>query len=45
VGTKLNVPVVYFTQLLGLALGIDEKKLGLQLNQSPAEELLAKIQS
>jgi len=45
VGTKLNVPVVYLTQLLGLALGIDEKKLGLQLNQSPAEELLAKIQS
>lgn len=43
VGAKLNVPVVYLTQLLGLALGIDEKKLGLHLNQSPAEELLAKI--
>jgi len=43
VGAKLNVPVVYYTQLLGLALGIDEKKLGLHLNQSPAEELVAKI--
>ena len=43
VGAKLNVPVVYYTQLLGLALSIDEKKLGLDLNQSPAEELVAKI--
>jgi heterodisulfide reductase subunit B len=43
VGAKLNVPVVYYTQLLGLALGIEEKKIGLHLNQSPAEELVAKI--
>jgi len=43
VGTKLNVPVVYYTQLLGLALGIDEKKLGLDLNQSPVDQLQAKI--
>ena len=45
VGTKLNVPVVYYTQLLGLALGIGERKLGLHLNQSPAEVLLAKVSS
>jgi heterodisulfide reductase subunit B len=44
VGAKLGVPVVYYTQLLGLAIGIDEKKLGLHLNQSPTEELVAKIQ-
>jgi heterodisulfide reductase subunit B len=43
VGAKLNVPVVYYTQLLGLALGIDEKKLGLDLNQSPVDQLQAKI--
>jgi heterodisulfide reductase subunit B len=43
VGAKLNVPVVYYTQLLGLALNIDEKKLGLNLNQSPAERLIVKI--
>lgn len=43
VGAKLNVPVVYYTQLLGLALGIDEKKLGLDLNQSPVDQLLNKI--
>lgn len=45
VGVKLNVPVVYYTQLLGLALGIGERKLGLDLNQSPAEVLLAKVSS
>lgn len=43
VGAKLNVPVVYYTQLLGLALGIDQDKLGLNLNQSPVEQLLFKI--
>jgi heterodisulfide reductase subunit B len=45
VGAKLNVPVVYYTQLLGLALGIDEKKLGLDLNQSPVDQLQAKIRA
>ena len=43
VGAKLNVPVLYYTQLLGLALGIEEKKLGLHLNQSPIDHLLTKI--
>lgn len=43
VGAKLHVPVVYYTQLLGLALGIDGKKLGLDLNQSPVDQLQAKI--
>jgi len=28
-GTELNVPVMYFTQLIGLALGISPKRLGL----------------
>jgi len=45
VGVKLNVPVVYYTQLLGLAMGMGEKKLGLHLNQSPAEVLLTKVSS
>jgi heterodisulfide reductase subunit B len=43
VGVKLNVSVVYYTQLLGLTLGIGERKLGLHLNQGPAELLLAKV--
>lgn len=28
-GEKLNIPVVYFTQILGIALGIPEERLGL----------------
>jgi heterodisulfide reductase subunit B len=42
-GAKLNLPVVYYTQLLGLALGIEQEKLGLHLNQSPVDQLLTKI--
>ena len=28
-GTKLSIPVMYFTQLVGLAMGIDRKSLGI----------------
>ena len=28
-GTKLSIPVIYFTQLVGLAMGIDRKSLGI----------------
>jgi heterodisulfide reductase subunit B len=42
VGVKLAFPVFYYTQLLGIALGLDNEKLGLQLNKSPVEELLKK---
>lgn len=43
VGAKLNLPVVYYTQLLGLALGIAPDRLGLHLNQSPVDQLLSKV--
>lgn len=43
VGAKLDLPVLYYTQLLGLALGIEQRKLGLHLNQSPVEQLLTKV--
>jgi heterodisulfide reductase subunit B len=43
VGATLSLPVVYYTQLLGLALGIEQEKLGLHLNQSPVDQLLTKI--
>jgi heterodisulfide reductase subunit B len=39
VATKLHVPVMYLTQLIGLAFGIDKDKLGLPFNLSPVEEL------
>ena len=42
VGGKLKLPVFYYTQLLGVALGIENTKLGLNLNQSPVEDLLKK---
>ena len=37
---ELGVPVVLYTQILGLALGIQPGKLGLGLNLSPVEGLL-----
>jgi len=40
VGAKLNVPVLYLTQLLGLAFGLEEDKLALDLNLSPVEKVL-----
>ncbi len=43
VGARLGLPVVYYTQLLGLALDVDQQKLGLHLNQSPVEQLLSKV--
>jgi len=42
-GAKLNLPIVYYTQLLGLTMGIPQEKLGLNLNRSPIDELLQKI--
>jgi heterodisulfide reductase subunit B len=39
VATKLEVPVFYLTQLLGLALGVNKEKLGLDLNLSPVDKI------
>jgi heterodisulfide reductase subunit B len=41
-GARLNMPIIYFTQLLGLAMGIPQEKLGLTLNRSPIDEFLQK---
>lgn len=43
VGAKLEIPVLYYTQLLGLVMGIEMERLGLHLNRSPVDELLEKI--
>ena len=40
IGGKLSISVFYLTQLLGIALGIDSDKLGINLNQSVALEKL-----
>lgn len=42
IGAKLSIPVLYYTQLLGIAMGIEAEKLGLHLNRSPVDELLRK---
>jgi len=39
VAVKLDVPVVYLTQLLGAAFGVSVEKLGLELNLSPVHKL------
>ncbi len=39
---KPNIPVVYFSQLIGLAYGIDGKKLGLHRQFINAEEVIEK---
>lgn len=39
IANKLEIPVVYITQLLGLSYGIKKEKLGLDLNLSPVNKL------
>lgn len=39
--TNFNLPVLYFTQVIGLALGIEAKALGIDKNIVPAVELMA----
>ena len=39
IAKTLDVPVLYLTQLLGVALGIKKEKLGFNLNQSPVDAL------
>lgn len=35
--TKFSLPILYFTQLIGLAMGLDKEKLGLQRSLIPIE--------
>jgi len=36
---RLRVPVIHYTQLLGLAMGVSTTRLGLQFNVSPVEQI------
>lgn len=40
-GVSYNLPVLYLTQILGLAMGFDRKALGLNINVVKAKALLA----
>jgi heterodisulfide reductase subunit B len=40
---QYNIPVVFYPQFLGLAMGLDEKALGLRMNRVSTKKLLEKI--
>jgi heterodisulfide reductase subunit B len=40
---KFTLPVLYYPQILGLALGMDEKSLGMQLNRTKAKDFVDKV--
>ncbi|HEX9915303.1 MAG TPA: CoB--CoM heterodisulfide reductase iron-sulfur subunit B family protein [Candidatus Bathyarchaeia archaeon] len=40
---SLDLPVFYYTQLLGLALGSSPDRLGLQMNMSPVDSIVERI--
>ena len=40
---KYQLPVIYFTQLLGLAMGLDPTELGLSVHMINTQPLLEKI--
>jgi heterodisulfide reductase subunit B len=42
-GTQFNMPVIYFTQMIGLALGAKPKALGLDKGIIPVAPVLSKI--
>jgi len=41
--TVIEMPVLYFTQLIGLAMGLSEKELELDKNMVPASKLIGSI--
>jgi heterodisulfide reductase subunit B len=43
VGTRLNLPILYFTQLMGLALGVDRQRLGLKRHIVSPAPLLERL--
>ncbi|MBB5143422.1 CoB--CoM heterodisulfide reductase iron-sulfur subunit B family protein [Desulfovibrio intestinalis] len=42
-GTTFNLPVLYFTQMMGIAFGLDHKELGLSKLRVSAEGLIRKL--
>jgi heterodisulfide reductase subunit B len=39
-GTSFNIPVLYFSQIIGLAYGFSPKELGIDKNMVSAESLI-----
>ena len=42
-GTSHNIPVLHYTQLLGLALGYSVEDLGIELNETKNSEFFEKF--
>jgi len=42
-GAQYGMPIFYFTQLMGLALGVPSDKLGLQKHFVSSDELLSGV--
>jgi heterodisulfide reductase subunit B len=42
-GTEYALPIIYYPQVLGLAMGYDPKDLGLRMNRVKTKDLLEKI--
>lgn len=40
---QYSLPVLYYPQLLGIAMGIDERSLGLRMNRVSTKDFMAKI--
>jgi len=41
--TSYELPVLFFTQLMGVAFGLDEKELGVKMSIVPVEKVLARF--
>ena len=41
---SIELPVIYYTQLLGLAMGLGQEELGINFNLSPVDILLEKLE-
>ncbi|MFX1330645.1 MAG: CoB--CoM heterodisulfide reductase iron-sulfur subunit B family protein [Promethearchaeota archaeon] len=39
-GEEYDLPVLFYTQILGLAMGLDENEVGLDMNRVPAKSIL-----
>ncbi len=42
-GKEFNLPVLYFTQVIGLAMGLGEKELGFELNRIKVDRIIEKL--
>ena len=42
-GKKFNIPMIYYTQLLGLAQGLSPEEVGLQLHKIKLDKIIQKL--